>query len=288
MVPAKVTGSSVKALEMLWAPQVSRDLQKPQRHSAKATVTNRQLHRVATWQHREAVTAKFTFVTQRITKSVIYRVSLHFASVSHLWVTNLRSCQLKGNFQAYFRPITAPPSPLLLPSLSERRTRVQRPFSSLPTYLHTFFLLIFFLCRIAVFPYTEYNIFQVTSSCLITTRKPALSCLPFFPHDRFCFLTGFTPAFDCTHFPLPCLVCFHFSVPAVSLHLPRQEPSAPHPDICLLYTSTVTYFSFSSMATVSPPLPSLTQWCWHCSSFPFWFSALLHATGDIIVLPCER
>lgn len=135
MVPAKVTGSSVKALEMLWAPQVSRDLQKPQRHSAKATVTNRQLHRVATWQHREAVTAKFTFVTQRITKSVIYRVSLHFASVSHLWVTNLRSCQLKGNFQAYFRPITAPPSPLLLPSLSERRTRVQRPCSSLPTYL---------------------------------------------------------------------------------------------------------------------------------------------------------
>lgn len=142
---------------MLQDLQVSRDLQTPQQHPAKSTVTTRQLCRVSTWQRQEAGTAKFTFVTQRITKSVFYRVLLIFASVSHLWVTNLRSCQLKGGFPASFCSVTVAPSPLMLPSLSERRTRMQRTGlepSHVPACLPPLHL---FLHRISDFPYTQFS-----------------------------------------------------------------------------------------------------------------------------------
>lgn len=216
-VLAKDAWSSEKAPAMLQDLRVSRGQQKPQQYSAKPAVTHRQLHRVATWQRREAVTSEFRFVTQRITKSVIYCVSLHFASVSHLWVTNLRSCQLKGNFHAYFHPITAPPSPLLLPSLSERGTRVQSPCLSLLTCLHTLFFfspesLLFQEHRVQCFP----NYFFMFNHLKV---NPSL-----FPHDIVCLLTGFMSVSNCTYSPLPSLVSA-FSFPSPCILSPSQAGS---------------------------------------------------------------
>lgn len=221
-VLAKEAGSSEKAPAVLQDLRVSRGLQKPQQYSAKPAVTHRQLHRVATWQRREAVTSEFRFVTQRITKSVIYCVSLHFASVSHLWVTNLRSCQLKGNFHAYFHPITAPPSPLLLPSLSERGTRVQSTCLSLLTCLHTLFFffvspesLLFQAQRLQCFP----SYFFMFNHLEVNRSLP-----PLFPHDIVCLLTGFISVSNCTYSPLPCLVSA-FSSPSLSIPSPSQAGS---------------------------------------------------------------
>lgn len=160
--PGKLCDSPGKALKRLVG---SRDVWDDSRmcpeelldtSRTRSTVAAQQLCRVSTWQRQEAGTAKFTFLTQQNMKSIIYCVLWIFAIVSHFWVTNLSSCHWKGSFQATFCPITAAPSPLLLPPL--RRQEPERKedkaqaslvpphLSSLPLFLH----------RISDFTHTQF------------------------------------------------------------------------------------------------------------------------------------